>query len=196
MFKIIRRNKKRKQRSSLKFLAFFLFGSAALRITTHVPEAYAKTETPSLEPAVNAPTECAPPPDVAQVLKALSDRETRLSKNEQALRDRMQALAVSDEIVTKKLEDLVAAEDRLRESIALAEVAAEDDLTKLTAVYENMKPQEAALLFEEMAPDFAAGFLGRMRPDAAAGVMAGLEPTTAYTISVILAGRNANAPTE
>ena len=45
-----------------------------------------------------------------------------------------------------------------------------------------------------MEPDFAAGFLGRMRPDAAAAVMAGLTPETAYSISVILAGRNATAP--
>jgi flagellar motility protein MotE (MotC chaperone) len=35
-----------------------------------------------------------------------------------------------------------------------------------------------------------------MRPDAAAGIMAGLQPQTAYTISVVLAGRNAKVPTE
>jgi flagellar motility protein MotE (MotC chaperone) len=45
-----------------------------------------------------------------------------------------------------------------------------------------------------MDPDFAAGFLGRMRPAAAAGIMAGLSPQKAYTISVLLAGRNAQAP--
>ena len=47
---------------------------------------------------------------------------------------------------------------------------------------------------EEMEPSFAAGFLARMRSDVAAGIMAGLKPETAYTISVILAGRNAKAP--
>ena len=57
-----------------------------------------------------------------------------------------------------------------------------------------MKPKDAAALFEEMSPEFAAGFLGLMRADAAALIMTGLEPTTAYSISVILAGRNANVP--
>ena len=47
-----------------------------------------------------------------------------------------------------------------------------------------------------MTPEFAAGFIGRMRADAAAAIMAGLSPQAAYTISVILAGRNARAPTE
>ena len=61
-------------------------------------------------------------------------------------------------------------------------------------IHENMKPKDAAALFEEMAPEFAAGFLGRMRPDAAGAVMAGLDPKTAYTISVLLAGRNADVP--
>ena len=50
--------------------------------------------------------------------------------------------------------------------------------------------------FEEMTPEFAAGFMARMRPDTAAAVMAGLEPATAYSISVVIAGRNARVPTE
>jgi hypothetical protein len=33
-----------------------------------------------------------------------------------------------------------------------------------------------------------------MRSEAAAGIMAGLSPQAAYSISVIMAGRNADAP--
>jgi flagellar motility protein MotE (MotC chaperone) len=57
-----------------------------------------------------------------------------------------------------------------------------------------MKPKDAAALFETMEPEFAAGFIARMLPDSAAKVMSGLDPKVAYTISVILAGRNASAP--
>jgi flagellar motility protein MotE (MotC chaperone) len=35
-----------------------------------------------------------------------------------------------------------------------------------------------------------------MRADAAAAILAGLAPDQAYSISVVLAGRNANVPTE
>jgi hypothetical protein len=86
------------------------------------------------------------------------------------------------------------AEERLRGLMTLAEDSAEGDLAQLTSVYENMKPKEAALLFERMSPDFAAGFLGRMRPEAAAAIMSGLPPELGYSISVLLAGRNAARP--
>ena len=80
--------------------------------------------------------------------------------------------------------------------MATADKAAENDIGRLTAVYENMKPDQAAALFRLMEPSFAAGFLGRMRPDSAAAILAGLEPDLAYSISVVLAGRNADVPRE
>ena len=107
---------------------------------------------------------------------------------------RQKALAVADEEIQRRLVVLEEAEKSLRSLLAIANTAAEDDLARLTAVYESMKPKDAAALFEKMEPAFAAGFLGRMRSDAAAGVMAGLTPETAYSISVILAGRNADVP--
>jgi len=132
----------------------------------------------------------------ADLLAAFAERESRLAARETQVADRQQALNVAEVEVAQKLAELVAAETSLAATLALAETAAEDDLGRLTAVYEAMKPQEAAALFQAMAPEFAAGFLGRMRPEPAAAIMAGLDPTTAYSISVILAGRNANVPTE
>jgi flagellar motility protein MotE (MotC chaperone) len=59
-----------------------------------------------------------------------------------------------------------------------------------------MKPADAAALFQAMAPEFAAGFLGRMQPASAAAVISGMPTDQAYSISVLIAGRNALAPTE
>ena len=106
----------------------------------------------------------------------------------------MKALEIAESAIETKLAALVDAEEKLRETLALADGASEGDLTRLTSVYEKMKPKDAAALFEEMDPAFAAGFLGRMRPETAAGVLARLSPTAAYTISVMLAGRNATVP--
>ena len=89
---------------------------------------------------------------------------------------------------------LAAAEEKLNETLARADGASEADLTRLTDVYQSMKPKDAAALFATMAPEFAAGFLGRMRPEASAAILSGMSPENAYTISVILAGRNANVP--
>jgi flagellar motility protein MotE (MotC chaperone) len=146
--------------------------------------------------ADSASVDCPPPPDIAEVLALLQDRESLIDAREAALADRMQALAVAETRIADSLAALEAAESSMEATMALASSAAEDDLARLTTVYENMKPKDAAPLFAAMAPEFAAGFLGRMRPDAAAAILAGLDPEAAYSISVLLAGRNSEAPTE
>ncbi|MEM0947049.1 MAG: hypothetical protein AAGK37_06560 [Pseudomonadota bacterium] len=139
---------------------------------------------------------CEVDPGLEASLAAVQSREARLSNREAALEDRLRALEVAERSVSTKLEELQAAEASLRATMSQSQTAAEEDLTRLTALYESMKPQDASLVFAQMAPEFAAGFLGRMRADAAAAIMAGLEPATAYSITVLIAGRNARAPVE
>lgn len=132
--------------------------------------------------------------ELAQVLIALRERRAALEQRERVLEDRARAIELADAALDRKLSELVEAEEALRAMVSVADGAAETDLARLTDVYDKMKPKEVAELFESMDPHFAAGFLARMRPEAAAGVMAGLSPQAAYSISVVLAGRNANAP--
>lgn len=180
-------------RRVLPVIAALLLGSALLRAAIGANEAIAEDRvhqfTNTVEPAV-----CETPADLQNLVAALQSREERLDEREKQMRARLQALAVADQEIEAKLARLSDAEDRLRGTLALADTAAEDDIARLVAVYEVMKPKEAATLFEEMSPEFAAGFLGRMRPEAAAGVLAGLTPQAAYSLSVILAGRNATVP--
>lgn len=156
------------------------------------------TDARAREPQQAAVTRPAEPAaqEASALLAALREREERLAAAEAALADRRAAQELMDAALDRKLAALTEAEEALADTIARAETAAEDDLSKLTAVYENMKPANAAALFEAMAPDFAAGFLARMRPEAAAGIMAGLTPQAAYSISALLAGRNARVPTQ
>lgn len=142
------------------------------------------------------PQACAPEPGIGALLAAIQDRESRVAEQERRQDETARTLEIARQEIARQMAALERAEAGLQETLSLAETAAESDLGKLTAVYENMKPKDAAALFEEMDPEFAAGFLGRMRPDAAAQVMTGLAPKTAYTISVILAGRNADVPRE
>ncbi|MDW3223526.1 MAG: hypothetical protein R8G34_11705 [Paracoccaceae bacterium] len=193
----------RNGRGSIILIAGLLVGSAVVRIGAGAGQAVA-TENPLL-PA--ADTQMAPTDSetaislsgddrtkMSKMLISFQEREARLVKKEEQIAMRMKALSVADEQIEKRLVILEDAESSLRGLLALANTAAEDDLARLTTVYENMKPKEAAPLFEQMEPAFAAGFLGRMKPDAAAGILAGLSPQVAYSISVILAGRNADVP--
>lgn len=182
-------------RRVLPIIAALLLGSALLR--TGIGASQAIAEDRVFEPAtLPEPALCETPAELEKLVTALQLREERLEAKENQLRARVQALLVADQEIEDKLARLADAEDRLRGTLALADTAAEDDIARLVSVYEAMKPKEAATLFEEMSPEFAAGFLGRMRPEAAAGVLAGLTPQAAYSLSVILAGRNAAVPKE
>ena len=171
---------------------FVVSGGARLAIGIGPAIALAEGSMPVAEP------EEAPPPEVEvePLLEALMAREARVAERELAIDDRLHALSVAEAELTERLSEVEAAEESLTAALALSETANDSDINRLTLVYENMKPADAANLFEQMAPDFASGFLVRMKPEASAAILAGLEPQTAYSISVIIAGRNANAPTE
>lgn len=192
-----RHRKNRPGRGSLALIGAFLVSSALIRMGTEAGQAWALQSNDDASDSASSETQTfESPTDTLALLKALQAREHKLKLRERQFEDRMQALSIADQQIEKRLAALVQAEETLRATIALSERASEDDLSKLTSVYESMKPKDAAALFEEMAPEFAAGFLGRMSPPAAAGIMAGLSPHAAYTVSVILAGRNAEVPRE
>ncbi len=182
-------------RGTVYIIALFLATSAALRLGSGVGKALANTTEPAPQAVVQeGATQCAEPP--LALAQALSAREAEVKAQEAALQDRLAALALADAAIGARMAALTAAEAELSETLARADGAAEADLSRLTEVYETMKPKDAAALFEAMDPEFAAGFLGRMRPDAAAAVMSGMSSEAAYGISVLLAGRNVKVPTE
>lgn len=198
----------RRRQTGLYLLTVFLGVSGAIRLGTGVGLAFAETSKP--QTAATAPAEqstdassatvesnagvCAPDAGALAMLRSLKDREGRLAEQEGKTAEKEQTLALARVEVDKKIVELQAAEAKLAATIAMADQAADKDVSQLVTVYESMKPKDAARLFGEMDPDFAAGFLAKMRPEAAAAVMSGLDPQKAYLISVKFAGRNANAP--
>jgi flagellar motility protein MotE (MotC chaperone) len=187
-------------RSSLSLIAGLLLMSGAVRVGLTVQAAMALENTGSeglsaqVAPVNDSVSHSMA--DMEGLLAALQKREARIAEQEAQMEIYAKTLEIAEQEIAQNLLALVEAETRLRETLAYADTAAEDDLARLTSVYESMKPKDAAALFEEMDPDFAAGFLARMRADAAAGILAGLTPQAAYSVSVRLAGRNANAPRE
>lgn len=177
-------------RLSLAIIVALFASSAAIRFGNGIGLAFAFG---SDKPAANA-KECSSDPGSMALLNALQEREKKVTEREGILADRTQALNLADKRIQERLAALVAAEDELSRTVTIADRAATDDVARLVTVYENMKPKQAAPLFAAMSADFAAGFLAKMRPDAAAAILANLDPTTAYSISAIMAGRNAGAP--
>lgn len=184
--------RRRAGQGALFIVAMLFASSGALRLGSGIGAALAKSDE---EAAAEAPV-----PATCEMPSALSEaltlREDRIAAQEAALQDRLAALALAEAAISTRMEEMKAVEDELKATLALADGAAEEDIQKLTAVYQAMKPKDAAALFETMSPEFAAGFLGRMSPESAAAILSGMSSEAAYGISVIVAGRNAGAPTD
>ena len=183
-------------RGAISVLVFLLLASAVLRV---FGSATAVTAETSLEPegttSTSTVSETASQIDEGELesmLESFSRREAELAEQELLIAKRMKALSIADAKVNEKLNQLAAAEESLKSTLAQASSAAEEDIGKLVGVYEKMKPAAAAALFQEMDPELSAGFIGRMNSDAAAVILAGMTPASAYAITAILAGRNAN----
>lgn len=196
--------KRRRRPGALFWVALLLFSSAILRMGIEAGPAIAReaqkedgslNETAGTKPQ-GAGTQTLSDSEIEGLLRELQNREAALIQRERQIADRMKALEIADTAIRNKMDELIEVEAALRDTLALADGASEEDLTRLTSVYEKMKPKDAAALFETMDPAFSAGFLARMRPDAAAGIMAKLSPQAAYSISAILAGRHALVPKE
>lgn len=179
-------------RGALMIIACLLAGSGALRLGQGAERYFMMSATNQVE--ATGPEVCAPAGEETKLLEALRAREAAVSGREQDIDVRAQTISIAEAAIDAKMKELAEAEAELAKTMAIADRAADEDVARLVSLYENMKPKQAAPLFEEMAPEFAAGFLSRMRPDAGAAILAGLDPKSAYSISVLMAGRNANAP--
>ena len=182
----------------LYLIAALAVGSAGLRIADGSGAAIARevANLASYDEVVAAATGCVPDAEVTRILDSLAERERQLDERDAEISARQSAMTSAQEKIEAKLAEMRQAEESLRKVLVLAEGAAENDIARLTTVYERMKPKDAATLFETMAPEFAAGFLGRMNPESAAQILAGLSPEVAYSLSAILAGRHSGVPKE
>jgi len=173
-----------------------LFLASGMIRMAEIAPAFAEEMLPEAAPESLEMASAAPTPDMPALLQAIQDREAQIAEREAYIDRRMQTLAVAEQRIREQMSALSEAESKLAATLSLADNATEEDVARLTEVYQRMKPAEAAGIFETMDIQFAAGFFSRMRPESSAAIMANLPADLAYSISVVMAGRNANAPRE
>ncbi len=176
----------------ITFFGLFML-SGILRIGT-LDIAFASEGGEPSHASPSGSAQCASLEPLELALARVEGRAETLDAREAYLTRRAQAVTEAEVMVNGQLAALEETETRLEALLSISDSAAESDLERLTQMYETMDAADAAALFAQMSPSFAAGFLGRMQSDAAAGVLSELEPAIAYSISVLLATRNASAP--
>lgn len=135
-------------------------------------------------------------PDTNALLQSIREREAQLDAESTRIADRAQTLNVAEAKLAEQLAAFEEARTNLEKTLALADSAAERDIERMTVVYENMKPANAARIFERMDVSFAAGILVRMKPEFAAEVLAGMTADSAYAVTLTIASRNSGVPTQ
>jgi flagellar motility protein MotE (MotC chaperone) len=173
----------------LGLIVFCFFTSAVLRLSD---DGWALAQ--GIGNVAGSTTEETPPSSGDELLAAIRAREAQLDAEEKRLADRKQTLSVAEAKLAEQLAAFDKAQKNLEKTLALADEAAERDIARMTTVYENMKPADAAKIFDKMDVKFAAGLLARMRPDVAAQVLTGMTPESAYALTVTVASRNAGVP--
>ncbi len=177
--------------SGVGLIVLCFLGSAALRLT-HGGLALAE----ELD-QMAADTAAAPPAEGADALMAaLREREKQLDADAAKLADRQQTLNVAEAKLAEQLAAFEKARKQLEATLATADKAAEKDIDRMTTVYENMKPAEAAKILDRMDVAFAAGLMSRMRPEIAAQVLSSMNPDAAYAVTLTIASRNSAVPTK
>jgi len=134
--------------------------------------------------------------DPSVLITALQAQERDLQERALRLQSREQQLEVAETRIKKRLGAMEIAKADLEATIAKVEQAAQKDIQHLVAMYSKMKPKQAGEIFNTMEPAFAAGFMGEMKADTAAAILSNMDYQKAHAVSVVMVGRNANAPTD
>ncbi len=125
-----------------------------------------------------------------QVLQALHEERKILEDQKNDLADREAEVALARE----KLEIETAALNELKQSIEglLGKIEAQqtEDLERLIALYQNMKPAEAAGIMNDLDIEVMIMVLGTMQPRVAAPIMAKMSPVRARAVSKIILERS------
>jgi flagellar motility protein MotE (MotC chaperone) len=173
-------------------IVFCFFASAALRISD---DGFALAQGLAGTAGADATGTPAGADSVA-LMAALQQRSKQLDAEAAQLADRKQSLNVAEAKLDEQLAAFDKAQRNLEKTLAMADQASEKDIARMTTVYENMKPADAARIFEKMDVNFAAGLLARMRPDVAAKVLTGMKAENAYAVTLTIASRNHAVPTQ
>lgn len=158
-------------------------------------------EIPKLAAAQSEDGAAAPAPypdnsELAALLATLREREAQLDARAESIARKARIVEAAEMRLRDQMERLEAAEAKLANLLQIADGAADKDIERLVAAFQEMDEKRAGPIFENMDVAFAAGLISRMEGGAAADILGALSPEKAYAVTVRIAGQNARAPTE
>lgn len=175
----------RKRRILPFFAAAFVLAGAAQLASLVLAHAAAED---AVHPLVAG---CEGIPEAVALGERLVLRADRVDRYLAELDRKRAEIAAAEAQLTRKLEELraVSASPAARQT-AQAE-AVDDDIRRMVAIYDVMKPAEAAGIMAHLPPGYAAEILMRVGPENGARIVGALDPETAAVVTAHMGARSA-----
>lgn len=126
---------------------------------------------------------CGDVPEAVALAETLRLRGIAVDRGIEVLDQRRAEIAAAEERLTARLTELRAAKQALDDTRTARTTNADEGIARLIAVYDVMKPAEAAEVLGALPPDFGAEILARVQPEIGARIIAALEPSQAAILT-------------
>ena len=176
----------RKKVLPLLALVFAVPAGAAIMKTQDISQYFAAFAEPS-----GLLQGCGDVPEAVALAEELRDRALRIERYMEAINDRKAEIAEAESVLRKRLSELKSQKGGMRSRQDLSTAAVRNDIERLVAVYDQMKPAEAAAVIGNLPPDFAAEILMRIQPEAGARIIAAVAPEQAAMLTTHMGARSA-----
>lgn len=133
---------------------------------------------------------CGDVPEAVALAGELRDRGLRIERYMEEIESRKQELVTAEAALRARLTELKAVKASMRSGDTARTAALRSDIERLVAVYDQMKPTEAAAVLTNLPADFAAEILMRVQPETGAQIIAAVEPAKAAVLTTHMGARS------
>ena len=136
---------------------------------------------------VSHTNQCEAPEDL---LNALSAERLLITQQKKDLDDRKAEIALAREKLEIEKVALMELKNSIEDLLSRIDAQKSEDLERLIALYQNMKPAEAAAIMNDIDIEVMIMVLGAMPPRVAAPILARMSPVRAGAVSKIIFERS------
>ncbi|HEY8596375.1 MAG TPA: hypothetical protein VIL84_14135 [Devosiaceae bacterium] len=122
-----------------------------------------------------------------QVLERLAERRAELDKQAQDLDQRQQLVAAAEQKLQERIDGLKALEARINALVAEKKAMDDKQFASLIAMYESMRPADAARIFDKLTTDVLVRVARAMNPRKLGPIVAQMDAAVAQDLTVRLA---------
>ena len=132
-------------------------------------------------------------PTELRVLQSLGARRGQLDSREQAIDTQSKLLTAAELKLDAKIKALTALKAEMQALVATTSTQQKEEANRLVAVYEKMKPKDAAPIMSALDDKVRLPVAAQMQPQTLASILANMDPNEAKKLTEKLAERYARA---